>query len=173
MVLLDVSGGGAGASRYSALLRRRARAFLKALKLSECELSISLVGDAQIRRLNRTWRKKDKATDVLSFPAGDWLGAGRRPLGDVVISLATTRRAARDDGHSVEDELSRYLAHGLLHLLGHDHHRKADAAKMARAEAKLLGKPGMLGSQRLHVGHARERRQQHSPAGSRRWAAER
>ena len=81
MVLLDVSAGGSGAARYASLLRRRGRAFLEKLKLSDCELSICLVGDAQIRRLNRAWRKKDKATDVLSFPAGPWLGVGRRPLG--------------------------------------------------------------------------------------------
>ncbi len=143
-ILLDVSRGGTGAARLEPLLRRRARAFLKALALTGCELSISLVGDAEIRRLNRRWRKKDKPTDVLSFPAGDWLGAGPRPLGDVVISLATTRRAARGYRHTLEHELSRYLAHGLLHLLGHAHHRKADAAKMARAEVKLLGKKGML-----------------------------
>jgi probable rRNA maturation factor len=127
------------------LLRRRATAFLKKLKLSRCELSVALVGDEEIRALNKSWRKKDKATDVLSFPAGDWPGPGPRPLGDVVISLATTRRAAREYGHTVEEELSRYLAHGLLHLLGHDHQKKTDAAKMARAEGKLLGRPGMLG----------------------------
>ena len=144
MVLVDVSRGGRGAGAFKALLRRRARAFLAKLKLSRCELSISLVGDREIRALNRKWRKKDKATDVLSFPAGDWPGAGVRPLGDVVISLSPTRRAARSFGPSVEDELSRYLAHGLLHLLGHDHLRTGEAAKMARAEAKLLGRPGML-----------------------------
>ena len=144
MILLDVSRGGRGAAAFERLLRRRATAFLKALELQKCELSISLVGDAEIRRLNRQWRNKDQVTDVLSFPAGDWLGVGPRTLGDIVISLPTTRRAARDYRHTVEDELSRYLAHGLLHLLGHDHHRRVDAAKMARAEARLLGKPGML-----------------------------
>ena len=143
-ILLDLSRGGRGAQGFEAFLRRRALVFLRKLKLQRCELSISLVGDAEIRRLNRRWRSKDRITDVLSFPAGQWLGAGPRPLGDVVISLRTTRRAAREYGHTVEDELSRYLAHGLLHLLGHDHHRRADAAKMARAEAGLLGKQGML-----------------------------
>jgi probable rRNA maturation factor len=63
-----------------------------------------------------------------------------------VISLATTRRAAKEYGNTVEEELSRYLAHGLLHLLGHDHLERGEAAKMARAEAELLGRPGMLGA---------------------------
>lgn len=104
------------------------------------------MGDARIRGLNQKWRKKNTATDVLSFPAGDWPdGAGPRPLGDVVISFDTTCRVARRLGHSVEDELSRYLAHGILHLLGHDHERPADAEKMASEEARLLGRAGMLG----------------------------
>lgn len=148
VVLIDVSRGGRGAVGFEPLLRRRAKAFLKKLALTRCELSVALVEDRQIRALNRKWRHKDKATDVLSFPAGDFPGPGPKPLGDVVISLQTTRRAARSFGHSVEDELSRYLAHGLLHLLGHDHHRKNDAAKMAQAEASLLGRPGMLGPQK-------------------------
>lgn len=145
MVRVDTTRGGRGAKALEPLLRRRARAFLRALKLSGCELSLALVGDVEIRALNRKWRRKDKATDVLSFPAGEWPGPGPRPLGDVVISLATARRAARALGNRIEDELSRYLAHGLLHLLGHDHVRRTDAARMARAEARLLGRPGMLG----------------------------
>lgn len=144
-VWVDAARGGRGARQLEPLLRRRARAFLRKLKLGRCELSVALVGDAEIRALNKRWRKKDKATDVLSFPAGDWPGPGPRPLGDVVISLATTRRVASELGHRVEDELSRYLAHGLLHLLGHDHVRRGDAVKMARAEAQLLGRAGMLG----------------------------
>ena len=145
-VLVDTSRGGRGAKKLELLLRRRALAFLKKLKLSKCELSIALVGDEEIRALNKHWRRKDKVTDVLSFPAGDWPGPGPKPLGDVVISLPTTRRAAREYGNTLDEELSRYLAHGLLHLLGHDHLKKDEAAKMARAEARLLGRPGMLGA---------------------------
>ena len=145
-VLVDTSRGGRGAKTLEPLLRRRAAAFLRKLRLSKCELSVALVGDEEIRALNKSWRHKDKATDVLSFPAGDWPGPGPRPLGDVVISLPTTRRAAREYGNTLDEELSRYLAHGLLHLLGHDHAKKDEAAKMARAEAKLLGRPGMLGA---------------------------
>lgn len=143
---VDTSGGGRAAKKFEPLLRRRAAAFLKKLNHSGWELSVALVGDDEIRALNRRWRRRDRVTDVLSFPAGDWFGAGPRLLGDVVISLATTRRAAREYGHTLEDELSRYLAHGLLHLLGHDHLKHTDAIKMARAETKLLGRAGMLGS---------------------------
>jgi probable rRNA maturation factor len=126
------------------LVRRRARGYLRALKLDGCELSVSLVSDARIRALNKAWRGKDKATDVLSFPQGEGVG----PLvflGDIVISTDTARRQAREYSRTVEEEVQRYLAHGLLHLLGHDHHRPGDKRRMAAAEARLLGGAGMLG----------------------------
>jgi probable rRNA maturation factor len=111
---------------------------MRALKLSGVELSLSIVGDARIRALNREWRGKDKPTDVLSFPQGD------RLLGDVVISIQTARRAARVHGVSLSRELDLYLAHGLLHLLGYDHHRASDRKRMAAQESRLLGNAGML-----------------------------
>ncbi|MBX5482336.1 MAG: rRNA maturation RNase YbeY [Myxococcaceae bacterium] len=129
------------------MLMREARRFLSKLELEDVELSISLVGDRAIRRLNRIWRHKDKATDVLSFPAGELPRGvpGPKPLGDVVISLDTAHRAARAYERTVEDELRRYLAHGLLHLLGYDHEQSAAAArKMAKLEAHLLGETGMI-----------------------------
>ncbi|KFE66994.1 rRNA maturation RNase YbeY [Hyalangium minutum] len=122
------------------------RTYMDRLDLHGCELSLSLVGDRAIRRLNRTWRKKDKATDVLSFPAGDLPKGtpGPRQLGDVVISLDTAKRQAKEYSRTLEQEVSRYLAHGLLHLLGHDHERPQDARKMATLEEKLLGQGGMV-----------------------------
>jgi len=134
------------ARALSAAVRRRAQGFLRALELGGCELSVSLVGDRAIRRLNRTWRKKDQATDVLSFPAGETpQGApGPRPLGDVIISLDTAARRAREESRPLEAEVARYLAHGLLHLLGHDHQRPKDARRMAAQEARLLRARGML-----------------------------
>lgn len=133
--------------RFSRQVTELARTFLGRLELTGCELSISLVGDHAIRRLNRTWRKKDKATDVLSFPAGDLPKGtpGPRQLGDVVISLDTAKRQAGEYERTMESEVSRYLAHGLLHLLGYDHERPRDAQKMARAEEELLGESGMVG----------------------------
>ncbi len=123
------------------------RTYMDRLELKGCELSLSLVGDRAIRRLNRTWRKKDKATDVLSFPAGELPKGtpGPRQLGDVVISLDTAKRQAKEYGRTLEAEVSRYLAHGLLHLLGHDHERGIqEARKMAALEEKLLGESGMV-----------------------------
>lgn len=110
------------------------------------ELSLVLVCDSSIRALNRQWRRKDAATDVLSFPLGEAPGpVGGRLLGDIVISMDTARRAAKAHGESIEDELARYLAHGLLHLLGFDHRRRSEAKEMERMERRLLGRAGMLG----------------------------
>jgi probable rRNA maturation factor len=131
---------------FGRLLTTWARDYLTRLSLAHCELSLSLVDDRAIRRLNRTWRDKDKATDVLSFPAGDLPKGtpGPRPLGDVVISLDTAKRQAKEYGRPLESEMARYLAHGLLHLLGHDHERPRDAKRMAALEEELLGERGMV-----------------------------
>jgi probable rRNA maturation factor len=132
--------------RQTVRLRARAAAFLATLELQDVELSVLLTDDPGIRTLNRMWRRKDKATDVLSFPAGDPPpgATGPRHLGDIIVSLDTARRQARAHRRSLNDELDLYLAHGLLHLLGHDHHRRRDAERMAALEARLLGRPGMV-----------------------------
>ena len=124
----------------------RARRFLAKLEISDAELSVALVGDTAIRRLNRTWRRLDRPTDVLSFPGGEMLPGARgpRPLGDIIISLDTAARAAKEQGRSVGEELDRYLAHGLLHLLGYHHPRAAEARRMAKLEESLLGRRGLI-----------------------------
>jgi probable rRNA maturation factor len=132
---------GAGAARR---LGARARAFLRALQRAEAELSVLLTTDRRIRGLNRRWRDIDRPTDVLSFPLSEPPGNGPL-LGDVVISLDTAVRRARRDGRRVREELDRYLAHGLLHLLGFDHRRPAEARRMARREAELIRAEGLVG----------------------------
>ncbi len=129
-VALRVRGGQHAAS----VLRSAARSWVRE------ELSIALVSDREIRALNRRWRGKDRATDVLAFPL---LEPGS--LGDVVISLDTARRQAREGGWPLATELRRLLAHGILHCRGYDHERAADARKMAAAERRLLGAKGMVG----------------------------
>jgi probable rRNA maturation factor len=122
--------------------------FLSALKLEGAELSVALVTDEAIAALNKTWRKKNKPTDVLSFPAGEPPpgSPGPRLLGDVVISLDTARRVAAEESRRIDRELARYLAHGVLHLLGYDHERgPKEAKRMAQWEERLLGEAGMLG----------------------------
>jgi probable rRNA maturation factor len=120
------------------VLRQGAAPFLSVLPPGE--LSVALVTDAAIRRLNRDFRHKDKATDVLSF--GQPPGSGL--VGDVIISLDTARRQAKEGKRALCDELVRLLAHGVLHLAGHDHEQPADARRMAAAEVKLLGRAGLV-----------------------------
>lgn len=93
-------------------------------------VTVAVVSDARVRALNRTYRKKDRPTDVLSFPAGE-----PGYLGDVVIAAGVARRQAREAGHSVRTELRVLALHGLLHLLGYDH--ETDAGRMSRAERRL------------------------------------
>lgn len=125
-------------------LRALARRFLDELDLTGGELSLVVVRDPEIRALKRTWFGLDEATDVLSFPGIDAPGGGPRILGDVVISLDTARRVARELGGTLDQELALYLAHGVLHLLGFDHATKRQAQEMIAAEARLLGGAGML-----------------------------
>lgn len=107
------------------------------------DVSIALVNDAAIRRLNREHRGKDVATDVLSFPAQPQ-AAGPGPdlfLGDLAIATGVARRQAREHGHALGIELRVLALHGLLHLLGYDH--ETDRGRMARAEARLGRRAGL------------------------------
>jgi len=96
------------------------------------DVEVLLADDATLRRLNRNFRKKNKATDVLSFPAAE------NPdgyAGDLAISLDTAARQADAFGHSLRDEVRILLLHGLLHLTGMDH--EADRGEMAAREGEL------------------------------------
>ena len=109
------------------------------------EVGIALVSDARIRQLNARYRRKNAATDVLSFPSDP---RSRIPepgavLGDIVIATGVARRQAREAGHSYSTELRVLALHGLLHLLGYDHERASDAVRMGRAEARLRAKGGL------------------------------
>ena len=98
-------------------------------------VNIALLTDPAIRRLNRTYRDADYATDVLSFPAEAPL------LGDIAIAVGVARRQARDAGHAFATEVRVLALHGLLHLLGYDH--ETDTGEMARAEARLRRRSGL------------------------------
>jgi len=120
--------------RWLSLLLRRSRA--------NGRLSVLLCGDGRIRTLNRTWRGKDRPTDVLSFsPEPDPSRPPRRVgargvLGDLVVSVPAAARQARRYRHPTSRELQILLAHGLLHLLGYDHER--DDGTMFRLQARLV-----------------------------------
>jgi probable rRNA maturation factor len=112
----------------------------------EGEVHVLLADDATLRRLNRTFRGKDKATDVLSFPAGPTtvlFGEPKGPglAGDLAISLEAAARQAERFGHSLGDEVRVLLLHGTLHLAGFDH--ETDAGEMAARETELRRKLGL------------------------------
>ena len=109
------------------------------LGLGSSELSVSLVRDDEIRDLNRRYRHKDRATDVLAFAlregAFDIVGDA---LGDVVISLETARRQACEHGGTLVDEVDRLLVHGSLHLAGYDHEiSPREERRMRRKEREV------------------------------------
>ena len=103
--------------------------------LTDKDIELILTTDEEIRKLNKTYRNKDKATDVLSFPLSNMPGM---PLGSIVISADTAKRVADDLGHSVEDEIKLLFIHGLLHLLGYDH--ETDNGEMREKEAEVIKK---------------------------------
>lgn len=107
-------------------------------------VSVALVSDARMRRLNREFRGVDRPTDVLSFPAGPGPGAAgsaRRDLGDIAIAVGVARRQAREAGHAFGTEVRLLALHGLLHLLGYDHER--DRGRMRRLEERLRRRAGL------------------------------
>jgi probable rRNA maturation factor len=109
------------------------------------QVTVLLTTDAAVRKLNRKFRGKNKATDVLSFPAEGSFpveGIGVEELaGDLAISVETARCQAAGQGHALTCELKILILHGLLHLAGHDH--DADNGKMARRERQLRAKLGL------------------------------
>ena len=104
------------------------------------DVSVAVVSDRRMRALNRQFRGKDVATDVLSFPATHIPGVSAF-LGDIVIASGVAGRQAKEAGHTVATELRVLALHGLLHLLGHDH--DTDHGAMARLEARLRNKAGL------------------------------
>lgn len=104
------------------------------------QVTITLVGDRAMRDLNRRWRGKDEATDVLSFSQREGEGGALHPelLGDVVVSVPTALRQAREGKCCFVAEIDRLVAHGLLHLLGYEHEGDAAAARAMRRRQEAL-----------------------------------
>ena len=120
-------------NRYPEAKARRLRPWLERLVGSvapeTASLGVRFSGDREMRRANRTWRGKDKSTDVLSFPGEEG------HLGDILISVPMARLQAQAARHPVERELKILLLHGLLHCLGYDH--ETDQGEMERLESRL------------------------------------
>ena len=122
-----------------ALLRRRANAVLRSIGQGRSELSIALVGDAEIAALNGRWRGRPSATDVLSFSLleGDFADHRAGLLGDVVISVETAAAQAAERHRSLDEVVARLLVHGVLHLVGHDHEEEEQARRMHAEERRI------------------------------------
>ena len=105
---------------------------------SRRELCIRLVDAEESRWLNRTYRGKDKPTNVLSFPAQLELPDGQQILGDVVVCAAVVAREARQQGKATSEHFAHMVVHGVLHLLGYDHDDEARAAVMEGLEREVL-----------------------------------
>jgi len=163
VLVADERGRPVAAPGLGAWLRRVAPARARGV------VSVALVSDQRVRALNRRYRRKDYATDVLSFPAEQGPSA-QLPvpspfLGDIVIARGVARRQAREARHSEQVEIRVLALHGLLHLLGYDHEH--DDGRMLRTERRLRRKGGLreglierarpsTGSGRAgHHGHAR------------------
>ena len=117
----------------AALDHRRARP----AAAGAAELSILLADDGCVRALNRAYRGRDRATNVLSFPYEEVC------LGDVVLARETIEREAAEQGKSTGDHLAHLLVHGILHLCGFDHEDEAEAREMERLEREILAALGL------------------------------
>jgi probable rRNA maturation factor len=140
----SIAGPGLSAITRPAVSRFLTRA-RKAVGLAG-EVHVLLADDATLKRLNKTFRGKNKATDVLSFPAGPstvFFGEPDAPefAGDLAISLETAARQAARFDHTLLDEVQILLLHGLLHLAGFDH--ETDSGEMAAREAELRDRLGL------------------------------
>lgn len=130
-------------------IRKAIRATLKALPAGVLKkkiiskkpylLQVSLITASQIKKINRDFRKKDKATDVLSFSRLEGFPTPIPDIGDLILCWPIAKRQAKEYGATIEEEISRLTIHGVLHLFGYDHEtNKADARKMFRLQDKIL-----------------------------------
>ncbi len=133
-----------------ALFERAARAALTHQKQPpDADLSIVLTDDARLKQLNRDYLGIDAPTDVLSFPASEPDGSETDPetgspyLGDILISIPRARAQAKAVGHALESEVQLLVVHGVLHLLGHDHAKPKEKARMWKAQGEILESLGM------------------------------
>ena len=106
--------------------------------LTDKDIEVILTDDEEIKKLNKEFRNKDKATDVLSFPLEEMPGM---PLGSIVISIDTAKKGAQIHNHDTDDEIKLLFLHGLLHLLGFDH--ETDNGEMRAKEEEIIKQLGL------------------------------
>jgi probable rRNA maturation factor len=134
---VEIMQRGAGKKLPARKIKKIALTILE-LVGENAELSLALIGNLEMKKLNIRYRKKDYATDVLSFPVEGIVLNETRLLGDVVVSVEKAAQQARAHGHSSEQELVTLLIHGVVHLIGYDHERSArEARAMRRVEKRI------------------------------------
>jgi probable rRNA maturation factor len=135
---VEIVQRGAGKKLPSRKIKKIALTILELVGEKNAELSLALIGNVEIQKLNARYRKKDYATDVLSFPVGGIVPKETRLLGDVVVSVEKAAEQAKARGYSPEQELVTLLIHGIVHLMGYDHERSArEARAMHRLEKRI------------------------------------
>lgn len=102
-------------------LKRLLEGLVARYRLKDPDVTLAFVGAKAVRTLNRKFMKKDRPTDVLSFPVGKKGPDGRFFLGDIIVAVPVAERQGREKGHGLERELELLAVHGFLHLLGYDH----------------------------------------------------
>ncbi len=125
-----------------------ARITLEHEDAGDCQLSVAVTTDAEIRALNRQYAAEDRPTDVLAFSQEEGESFVAPPdeprhLGDVIISLETAERQALEASHDLDAEIAHLLAHGILHLLGYDHAEADEEREMRERERSVLAKAGI------------------------------
>lgn len=150
-LLIDNRTGEAFPKELEEAVEKAAGQALRYEKYAEpCEISVSIVDNAEIRKVNQHFRGIDRATDVLSFPQLTF-AEGEEPeknengevlLGDIIISLERAREQAAEYGHSLRREVAFLTAHSMLHLLGYDHMEPEEEAEMFRRQGEILDLAG-------------------------------
>ena len=107
---------------------------------SDLDVNLKLISSEEMQNLNHSFRKKDADTNVLSFPADEVTHSNINELGDIAISIPFIKKEAKDLSTSFDSHIMHMLAHGILHLLGHDHLQDKEATLMESTEANYLKK---------------------------------
>lgn len=135
---VEIARRGAGKKFPSRKLEKIAPAILELVDRGDAELSLVLIGNREMQKLNAGYRHKDYPTDVLSFPVEGEVPAEISLLGEVIISVEKAAEQAKERSRTVEKEMVTLLIHGIVHLLGYDHERSAkDARAMSRVEKRI------------------------------------
>lgn len=143
---LDISIEDEGWGAIRGLKKRCEEALALALGRRQAAVSVLFTNDRTVKKLNRAWRGKDKATNVLSFPAAAGMPfphGEAKPLGDIVLAYGVVAREAKAQGKPLATHTMHLLVHGALHLLDYNHETDEEARRMERREIQLLARLGI------------------------------